>query len=198
LRQTSGAGRYGDARPRATLAHAACTENGMKTYLTMLADYHLWAYEALYESLLPLRDDDYRTDDGLYFRSVHGTLNHLLLAEELWHGRCVGEPFEVAGLDTELEPDRARLEQALYRSARRWQAWLGALDEDALAAPLVYRTLAGAEFSNTRMEILGHVFNHASHHRGQVSTALTRRALATPVMDLIDFLRNGRAPLPTV
>lgn len=170
----------------------------MKTYLTMLMEYHLWAYEALYESLLPLPDDAYRADEGLFFRSAHGTLNHLLLAEQVWFGRCIGEPFEVAGLDTELEPERGRLEQALYRAARAWQEWLTSRDDAALAAPIDYRTLAGAEFRNTGIEILSHVVTHASHHRGQVSTLVTRHKLATPVMDLIDFLRSVRTPLPTI
>ncbi|MEQ8496717.1 MAG: DinB family protein, partial [Gammaproteobacteria bacterium] len=87
----------------------------MNTQLALLAEYHLWAYQALYESLLPLADDDYRADNGLFFRSAHGTLNHLLLVEQVWYGRCTGEAFTVDRLDTELEVDRARLEQAIYR-----------------------------------------------------------------------------------
>ncbi|MEQ8663368.1 MAG: DinB family protein [Gammaproteobacteria bacterium] len=170
----------------------------MKTHLTMLAAYHVWAYQALYEALLPLADDAYRADDGLFFRSAHGTLNHLLLVEQVWFGRCLGKPFEVGGLDTELEPDRARLEQALYRAARRWHDWLDACDESALAAPLAYTNLAGTAFSNAPVEVLTHVFNHATHHRGQVSSILTRHGLAAPVMDLIYFLRSARAPLPTI
>lgn len=170
----------------------------MKTHLTMLADYHGWAYEALYEALLPLADDDYHADDGLFFRSAHGTLNHLLLVEQVWFGRCVGEPFEVAALDTEIEADRGRLEQAIYRAVGRWREWLEAQDDALLTAPLHYHTLAGAAFSNTRAEVLAHVLNHATHHRGQVSTVLTRRGLAAPALDLVLYLRSARTPTTTV
>ncbi len=52
---------------------------GTKAHFKMMADYHLWAYQRLHQSLEPLSDDEYYRACGLFFKSVHGTLNHLLL-----------------------------------------------------------------------------------------------------------------------
>ena len=92
----------------------------MKNHLCTLADYHVWAFEMLYGALVSMRGEQYEADAGLFFRSVHGTLNHLLLADRVWFGRFTGEPYKVSRLDAELESDRAELEQAIYRQASVW------------------------------------------------------------------------------
>ncbi|MCB1749816.1 MAG: DinB family protein [Gammaproteobacteria bacterium] len=163
-----------------------------------MAGYHAWAFERLYAALVPLDDAAYRDDCGLFFRSIHGTLNHLLLADRVWFARFQGERYEVAGLDSELEGDRVLLEHALADQAPRWAAWIAAADDATLAATLDYTNLAGTVFSNPLAAVLLHVFNHATHHRGQISAALTTRGLAAPELDLIAYLRGVGAPLPAV
>jgi len=75
---------------------------GLVAHLKMMADYHQWAHQKLVQHIEALSDDEYRRDCGLYFKSVHGTLNHLLVGDRLWHGRVVNEPVEIPGLDHEL------------------------------------------------------------------------------------------------
>ncbi|MGR8921557.1 MAG: DinB family protein [Gammaproteobacteria bacterium] len=169
----------------------------MKQQLTTLADYHVWACEILYGALLPVSDEQYRADCGLFFRSIHGTLNHLLLSDKLWFGRFSGEPFAAAGLDEELEPDRAALEDALYEQAARWRGWIEAQTDAALAGDMCYRNLAGVEYVNPTALTLMHVFNHATHHRGQVSAAITGFGHAAPAMDLIWYIRDAGEPPAT-
>lgn len=166
----------------------------MKQHLQLLAAYHLWAFETLYEALLPLDDARYRADCGLFFHSIHGTLNHLLVADSVWFGRVAGQPFTVSGLDAELETDRAQLEETLYSRTARWQAWLADKTDADLAATLSYSNMSGTRFDQETATLLLHVFNHASHHRGQISAAITACGLAAPEMDLIWYLR--RAPMP--
>ena len=105
----------------------------MRSELLLMAGYHAWAFERLYAALVPLDDAAYRDDCGLFFRSIHGTLNHLLLADRVWFARFQGERYEVAGLDSELEGDRVLLEHALADQAPRWAAWIAAAD-DAMRA----------------------------------------------------------------
>jgi len=73
---------------------------GTKTHFKMMADYHLWAYQRLHQSLEPLSDDEYHRACGLFFKSVHGTLNHLLLGDRVWHGRPVHQPLYIDGSAT--------------------------------------------------------------------------------------------------
>lgn len=167
----------------------------MKQHLQLLADYHVWAFETLYEALLPLDDERYRADCGLFFHSVHGSLNHLLVADSVWFGRVIGQPFAVSGLDAELESDRAALEDRLCAHAARWGAWMKDTSAAELAAPLIYSNMSGTRFEQETATLLLHVFNHATHHRGQVSAAITAFGLVAPEMDLIWYLRRAAAPL---
>jgi uncharacterized damage-inducible protein DinB len=167
----------------------------MKQHLQLLAAYHLWAFETLYEALLPLVDARYRADCGLFFHSIHGTLNHLLVADCVWFGRVIGQPFTVSGLDAELETDRAKLEQAIYTHSARWHDWLAARNAAELGAMLEYSNMSGTRFAQETTTLLLHVFNHATHHRGQISAAITAAGLDAPEMDLIWYLRRAPAAL---
>lgn len=165
----------------------------MQRHLELLAAYHRWTFDVLYEALLALDDVRYRADLGLFFRSIHGTLNHLLVADKVWFGRVTDTPFVVSGLDAELETDRTELEQALYSDSARWQAWIATQSSTQLAANIQYANMAGTRFEQECATLLLHVFNHASHHRGQISAAISACGLAVPEMDLIWYLR--RVPL---
>jgi len=171
----------------------------MHEHLLLLSRYHIWAYETLYTSLVPLDDEQYFSPCGLFFGSIHGTLNHLLVAERIWCGRITGEPYAVAGLDVEIEPARGALEHAIYEQGAYWAAWIAQEeDEDSLRRTLTYTNLAGTRFDNALVHVLLHVFNHGTHHRGQISAALTALGLPAPVLDLIQFLRGLGQPLPPV
>lgn len=166
----------------------------MRTAMLTLAGYHAWATEVLFETVDRLDDARYRADVRLFFRSVHGTLNHLLVADHVWYGRCVDAPFAVGGLDSELEAERSKLARALRAATARWSTWLDTLDDARLAGTLVYRNMSGAAFEQPLTSVLLHVFNHATHHRGQVSAALTQAGLAAPEMDLVWYLRRPASP----
>jgi uncharacterized damage-inducible protein DinB len=165
--------------------------SAMKQHLEILAAYHAWAFGVLYAALRSLDDAAYRADCGLFFRSIHRTLNHLLLADRVWFGRVVGEPYVVPGLDHEIETDRQRLERAIHEAAARWSVWLAARDASELEAVLAYVNFAGARFEQPLGLLLLHVFNHGTHHRGQISAAVSRLGLTVPEMDLILYLRRA-------
>src|SRR5690242_17352000 len=89
-----------------------------REYFLALAGYHAWAGARLLKSLEPMSDADYYGDQGLFFRSVHRTLNHLLLVDKLWHGRLTGKPFAITGLGQELVEERGRLAAELSGAAQ--------------------------------------------------------------------------------
>jgi len=153
-----------------------------------MAGYHGWAYQRLFAAVDRMAETDYRHDFGLFFRSVHGTLTHLLVVEHLWFGRLEQAPAAVSRLDQELEHDRATLRESLLGFAARWPDFVEATDDTLLGADLAYRNLQGIELNLPRAPLLLHVFNHATHHRGQISAVLTRLGFPAPEMDLPYYL----------
>ena len=157
----------------------------MKHYFDTLARYNVWATRRLFEHVDALSDDEYRRDAGLFFKSVHGTLNHLLVAERLlWFPRFEQGVSNRIALDTEAEPERATLRARLIEATMLWGPWIDALDAARLAGRLDYVSTQGVPRSMPFDITLGHVFNHGTHHRGQITAAITAMGHACPELDL--------------
>jgi uncharacterized damage-inducible protein DinB/GNAT superfamily N-acetyltransferase len=165
-------------------------QSALREQLQTLARYNLWATQRLFESVDGLADEPYRRELGLFFKSVHGTLNHLLLADqELWFKRFAGEAPQVTTLADEVEPDRQRLKQRLLTGAARWQPWLEGVSEEQLTGLMHYRRITGQPASLPFAATLAHVFNHGTHHRGQITAALTMLGQPCPELDLVYMLQ---------
>ena len=163
----------------------------MRGYLASLARYHAWATAKLYEHVDRLADADYRKDAGLFFKSVHGTLNHLLVADTVWYPRFAEGVSNKVALDAELESDRAALRDRLLAAVPRWQALIESFDDARLAeaSTLDYTTAKGIAQSLPFAPTLGHVFNHATHHRGQITAAITAMGYPCPEIDWVWMLQ---------
>lgn len=164
-------------------------------YFTSLAGYHVWAQRCLLEALQPMSNVDYHSDQGLFFRSIHRTLNHLLLVDLLWQGRLTSRPFLVSGLDQELVKERGRLAEEMLGQARALHALIEGLDERRFEKSNPYVDTEGVTRDYPLPLQLAHAFNHATHHRGQVTAVITRLGLQSPVLDLPVFLANQSPPL---
>lgn len=162
-----------------------------KAHFKMMANYHLWAYERLQQSLIPLTDDAYHQVCGLFFKSVHGTLNHLLLGDRVWYGRFVGKPFVISGLDQELVSSRCDLVEAIVAQAKCWIEYVEQLPACWYHEPLSYRSAVGHQYTLSTGPLLGHVFNHGTHHRGQISAMITQLGYPSPEMDVVYFLLDN-------
>ena len=146
----------------------------MRAYFLSLARYNVWATRRLFEHVDRLSDADYRRDAGLFFKSVHGTCNHLLLAEHhVWFPRFAEGVSNRVALNAEIETDRVALRDSLITAAMRWTPLIESFGAERFTATLDYATTKGVAQSLPFAPTLGHVFNHATHHRGQISAALT-------------------------
>lgn len=163
-----------------------------RDYFAALSHYHIWADRRLLESLNPISDADYHGDQGLFFRSIHRTLNHLLLVDLLWHGRLTGKPFAVSGLDQELVKERSRLAEELLRQAGVLRDLVVGLDEARIGAVNAYLDTEGNRREFPLALQLAHAFNHATHHRGQITAVITRLGHESPILDLPYFLAEDR------
>ena len=167
----------------------------MKPYFLTLARYNLWATRRLFESVDALGEADYRRDSGLFFKSVHGTLNHLLVGEHLlWFERFAHGRSPRLALDTEAEADRAALRERLLAGAARWQPLIEALPDERFAGILHYDSSKGVPQALPFAVTLGHVFNHGTHHRGQISAVLTALGHPCPELDMVWMLLQDSRP----
>src|SRR3954451_9615953 len=97
-----------------------------------LAEYNRWANARLYGAALGLPDQAYRLYIGVFFGSLHGTLNHLLLTDRLWLRRLTGEGEHPNQLNATLYDDRSKLTRALIAESSRLIIVVRAYDEAAL------------------------------------------------------------------
>lgn len=173
----------------------APAESALRQHLATLARYNLWATRQLFVHIDALPDADYRVDAGLFFPSVHGTLNHLLVGEHLlWFRRFAEGVSPQAQLNAEIEPDRARLRERLVDGAQAWLPFIADCAADRFDGALNYTTTRGQAVALPFAATLAHVFNHATHHRGQISAAITMMGHPCPEIDLVRMLQAERRP----
>lgn len=164
----------------------------MKAHFEMLAAYNAWANGRLYAAVAPLPEADYRADLGAFFRSVHGTLNHLVVADRIWLARFRGAPPPGLRLDGIVHDDRAELAEARRALDGEIVDFAAGLTEARLEADFSYRMVTrDVEVTQKLAPALAHFFNHQTHHRGQVHALLTRLTGEAPELDLIYFQREG-------
>lgn len=157
-----------------------------KSQLDLMARYHAWATDRLLASIAPLSEEAYRRSCGLFFQSIHGTLNHLLLAEsEIWYPRFSEGRSPSIPLDTEIETDRATLAARLRATAAQWTTYVDRLGETELCGELHYTMTTGQARVLPMAATLLHVFNHATHHRGQITSALSMAGVEYQPLDLL-------------
>ncbi len=169
-------------------------DSPLREQLATLARYNLWATQRLYEHVAALPEADYRRDCGLFFKSVHGTLNHLLVGEhQVWFRRFAEGASPLVQLNAEVEPDRDTLRQRLLAGAQAWLPFVAACDAARFAARLSYTTTKGVPTTLPFAATLAHVFNHATHHRGQITAAITAMGRACPEIDLVWMLQAESA-----
>ena len=164
------------------------------SHFSTLARYNAWATGRLLAGVAALPEDDYRRDVGLLFKSIHGTLNHLLVGEHLlWFRRFAEGVSPKVGLDEEVEPDRARLAERLLQGAARWQPLIEGWPVERFDGVLSYTTMRGQLATLPFAATLTHVFNHGTHHRGQITAAFTRLGQPFPELDLVYMLQQEQA-----
>ena len=180
---------------RSVIMEKVLDHSPLRAQLRLMARYNLWATRELLRHVDLLGDDDYRRDAGLFFGSIHRTLNHLLLAEHLvWYRRFAEGGSDVKALDTEVESDRAALREQLEEAALQWLPLIEVWPEARLLGTLDYRRVNGEPATLPFAAALLHVFNHGTHHRGQVTAALTALGRPCPELDLALMLVKENAP----
>ncbi|HKT78668.1 MAG TPA: DinB family protein [Vicinamibacterales bacterium] len=155
-----------------------------------LLDYHYWARDRVLDAAAQLTSEQFVRDMGSSFRSVRDTLAHIYGADLVWYLRWTGtSPTSLVAADrfgdvAALAGDWADLEKKV-------RPYVAGLDEADIARVFEYRALNGTPGASPFWQMLQHVVNHASYHRGQVTTMI-RQLGGQPArsLDLIAFYRE--------
>ncbi|MCB1624630.1 MAG: damage-inducible protein DinB [Pseudomonadales bacterium] len=162
----------------------------MQAHFAMMAQYNGWANARLYRMAGALSDELYRRNVGAYFKSMHGTLNHLLTADRIWMRRLTGTGDHAEALDAITCDDLASLAVARRQEDERIIRYVAGLADSSFERMLDYRTLSGTPQTQKRGEILAHLFNHQTHHRGQAHGILTILGVDPQPLDLLIMQRE--------
>lgn len=154
-------------------------------YGQTMAQYNQWMNQRLYARCAELSEAERQRDRGAFFQSIHGTLNHLLYGDRAWMGRFTAQPFYAPHAGQALYADFAELRQARELMDQQILLWSANLTLDWLAAPYEYVSNLDQQ---TRILpnwlLVTHMFNHQTHHRGQLTTLLTQLGLDPGITDL--------------
>jgi uncharacterized damage-inducible protein DinB len=166
-------------------------DGAMKERYRSLAGYNAWANRRIYDAAAALSDAEYRADRGVFFKSMHGTLNHLLTADWVWMHRFTGQGPSPDRLDTIQHERLADLRLAREAEDRRIVGYIDSLDDARLAGSIRYRRVSTPdEFIQPLMPALDHFFNHQTHHRGQAHSVLCSFGRRDLVLDLLAYQRE--------
>jgi uncharacterized damage-inducible protein DinB len=157
-------------------------------YMRAMAQYNRWQNENLYGAADGLTDAQRKQQRGAFFGSMHGTLNHLLWADQMWMSRLAGTPKPtVSGIPEslamfeswdDLKRERQAFDQVIID-------WTGCVDPEWLTGDLTwYSATMGREAARPRWLLVTHMFNHQTHHRGQVHCLLTQLGAKPGTTDL--------------
>lgn len=166
----------------------------MKEHFALMATYNAWANTRLYRMAQQLTDEQYRRDVGAYFKSLHGTLNHLLTADRIWLWRLTGTGVAPTQLDAILFEDLSELTAARRAEDERLVSFVENVTDAQLEAAVEYRMFNGSTQQQKLREVLAHLFNHQTHHRGQAHVILTALGVKEPEsLDVLWMLRERTA-----
>ena len=161
----------------------------MIEHFRLLGGFNRWANERIYDAVAALPEPEYRkTRPCAYFGSIHGTLNHLLVVDRLWFGRLQGAVPPIESLDQMLHEDFAELRAARGDEDDSIVALLEGYEDADLTRDCRFTLIsAPGEWVMKPRLILTTVFNHQTHHRGQVHAMLKEAGVEPPGLDVIDY-----------
>ena len=154
-------------------------------YCQLLARYNHWMNERLYAVISEFSGEERTRDRGAFFGSMHRTLNHILWGDRIWLSRFTGQAYSVPAFGADTYPDFAELARERTATDTAMLDWTGQLSPAWLAGTLEYRSASDGRMRHLANWIAAaHMFQHATHHRGQVVTLVKQAGGDVGVTDL--------------
>ena len=155
------------------------------SYYQLMAEYNCWMNQKIYLVCLSISDEKRKEDLGAFFKSIHGTLNHLLYGDKSWMGRFTKNPFSVTCIEQDLHTDFEDLKVEREKVDQQILEWSMKLDPAWLSQPFEYTSnVDGKRRVLPTSVLVTHMFNHQTHHRGQVTTLIKQVGYDPGVTDI--------------
>ncbi|MDH5446842.1 MAG: DinB family protein [Gammaproteobacteria bacterium] len=166
----------------------------------LLAEYNQLMNQRQYEAVAKLSQDDLCRDTGAFFKSVLGTLNHILVGDIIWLKRFAKHPSSSETLSYIREKDNpTSLDELLFKDLERLRDerekidnvilnWVSNLSDASINECITYTNMAGSSFNKPFASLINHLFLHQVHHRGQISTLLSQLKIDFGETDLIEII----------
>ena len=152
---------------------------------SLMASYNAWVNAKLYEAAAGLPDAARKRDLGAFFKSLHRTLDHILLVDLMFLARFAGAPLPATGLDKERHDDFGDLRAEREATDQRILDWIATLDRAGLSEALTFTSVVdGATRTLPRWVMMTQMFNHQTHHRGQATTLLKQLGVDPGIVDI--------------
>ncbi len=158
-------------------------------HFQLLAQYNALANRKLYAACSQLSDAERTQLRPAFFKSIHGTLNHILIGDRIWLTRFEGGTISSTGLDAILYENFEDLYAARIAQDEKIVAFTAHLTDVFLAQSMQYVNNQGRQLNDPANLLVAHFFNHQTHHRGQVHDLLTQTNVAPPSLDLHRMIR---------
>ncbi len=164
----------------------------MRDHLCRMARYNRWANARLYAAVEGLSSEAYHQARPAFFGSIHGTLNHILIGDRLWLARIEDLPPPDLKLDDQPNADLASLTLARQEEDDRMVRLTDSYDDSGLDRVIHYRAITmPGEIATPLYLCWLHLFNHQTHHRGQVHDQLSHTDVPPPSLDLMPYIREN-------
>ena len=156
-----------------------------EAYSHLMAQYNEWMNARLYALCATLSDAELRKDRGAFFRSIYGTLNHIAYGDLAFLARFTDNQGVVPEPGADLFGSFSRLRTQREALDQRILAWTATHSAEWLAEPLTYTSkIDGKTRTVAKWVLVTHLFNHQTHHRGQVTTLLSQMGLDVGTTDI--------------
>lgn len=165
-----------------------------------MSQYNQWMNQKVYQTAHQLGDQKIQQDQGAFFDSLLGTLNHIYVADIIWLRRFANhakkyqslnqlpELSSYTALDQTVADNLASLEQLRQELDTVIINWCQEIDSEDLAENLQYTDTKGNPYRKNFSQLIHHFFNHQTHHRGQASTLINQQGLDIGVTDLLKII----------
>ena len=156
-----------------------------KNYYELMAEYNKWMDEKLYKVCAEIPDTERRKDMGAFFKSIHGTLNHIYYGDLAWIERLRDDSFTPRKLGEDLYHDFDELRKAQSKMDEEIVLWSKTLTEEFLNEPYDY--VSNVDMKKRvipRWVLTVHMFNHQTHHRGQLTTLIKQLGYEPGITDI--------------
>jgi uncharacterized damage-inducible protein DinB len=181
----------GAALKRAAIARSYDAPGGTMSYMDTLTRYKAWANERIFSATASLPEGEATKTRKTRFGNIVHTLNHVYVIDRVFQAHLQGRPHPYQARNTPAHPPLAELAQAVDALDRWYVDYASTLSSDALAERIRFEFIGGGDGIMSREEMVTHVVNHATYHRGMVAEMMREVPVSPPVTDLTVFLRDN-------